>query len=356
MRLSDNTLRRGKDTHHILDRGLTTTEPSRCSPMERQQQTVETNVQRTSPKTIANPELTSIPPLSLSSIFPKSSNLSALKPTRRVRFATYLEDIRHFNVDDPSISVQSEPVTARVVPSTYRNLEALNFCSPDKRQKAMPVHLRKIDLSSDGAEIQGIVEVANLAFRKIVAVRFTTDQWQTVSELLAEYHSTSDHLPNHDEFRFDIDIESMEGKTLFLCVRYSVNYDEFWDNNENLNYHIAISPFTRQKQQRPPRAVHTAFSHPLSWTADTGDTTVEYTGSAPHPSTTRLVNETIRNEEASTTRRKPLVSSYCLEQSFALISKLNSPDIVVKPETPRTNSCFSRLFHDELDQTPICGH
>lgn len=49
------------------------------------------------------------------------------------------------------------------------------------------VQLHDFDLSSDRQSLVRAVAVANIAFEKRVSARFTTDDWQTVSDVTAEY-------------------------------------------------------------------------------------------------------------------------------------------------------------------------
>lgn len=130
-----------------------------------------------------------------------------------------------------------------------------------------------------------------MAFQKRVAVRFTLDDWQTVSEVICTYsgslpnipppfsssnspftpsHSrsatvsglpssaSSGHLPisngkseSWDRFTFTIKLEDVErtlpNKRMFLVVRYQVpsqwgweTGSEWWDNNADKNYEFAF--------------------------------------------------------------------------------------------------------------------
>jgi hypothetical protein len=86
--------------------------------------------------------------------------------------------------------------------------------------------------------------VANLAFHKAVTCRFTLDYWKTTSEIAAEY--SHEVRPKEtplglDRFTFSIklaDTANLASKTLFFCIRYSVNGQEFWDNNGSANFQV----------------------------------------------------------------------------------------------------------------------
>ncbi|KAG8962893.1 Protein phosphatase 1 regulatory subunit 3D [Tulasnella sp. 425] len=139
--------------------------------------------------------------------------------------------------------------------------------------------------------LRGSILVRNVAFQKRVAVRFTLDDWQTISEVSCNYsaslpnipppfsssgssfapgHSrsatvsgipssaSSGHLPisngkaeSWDRFTFTIKLEDVErtlpNKRMFLVVRYQVPSQwgwetggEWWDNNADKNYEFAF--------------------------------------------------------------------------------------------------------------------
>ena len=102
----------------------------------------------------------------------------------------------------------------------------------------------------------GTVVVANVAFKKYVAVRFTFDDWQTISEVTAEYRNIQKepHVDRYDQFGFVIKLPDhaiLQGKILLLCARYQVNGQEYWDNNLGKNFRLK---FTRN----PLVKAHTA--------------------------------------------------------------------------------------------------
>ncbi|KIJ13865.1 carbohydrate-binding module family 21 protein [Paxillus involutus ATCC 200175] len=117
-------------------------------------------------------------------------------------------------------------------------------------------------------QLSGSVLVRNLAFEKHVAIRFTLDEWQTVSEVSAHYLDSIPALPSHvqpssdrppqtgwDRFTFNIRLEdyahSLSTRVLWLAARYRVNYThpgpdsspgEWWDNNSERNYRVSFRP------------------------------------------------------------------------------------------------------------------
>jgi hypothetical protein len=108
------------------------------------------------------------------------------------------------------------------------------------------VHVEHLLLSSDGSTLVGTVAVQNVSFQKLVIVRFTLDDWKTTSETVAIYTKNSGTLPSDscDRFTFHIDLSdvaSIGKKVLQLCVRYSVDGRDYWDNNNSMDYHIEFA-------------------------------------------------------------------------------------------------------------------
>ncbi|KAJ5569210.1 hypothetical protein N7450_011696 [Penicillium hetheringtonii] len=108
---------------------------------------------------------------------------------------------------------------------------------------SQPVRLQNLELLPSGCKMKGTIAVLNLAFEKKVSVRFTFDDWKTVSDVSA-WHYQSLFLSRtivSDIFTFLIDAESPPLDTdgrLQICVCYQVLDEEFWDNNAGENYVI----------------------------------------------------------------------------------------------------------------------
>ncbi|KAK6358405.1 hypothetical protein TWF730_007740 [Orbilia blumenaviensis] len=174
-----------------------------------------------------------------------------------VHFDSHLEHVRHFlHSERPTaVSAGSSPVESNLdtdneypFPSSEEppfewEIATPNF--PDRQDRSTAVvRVEKVLLSHDKKALLGHVAVANIAFQKLVVARFTLDYWQTTSEVAAEF--TNDirrrHLDDgYDRFTFKIKLEDManlENKTLFFCVRYRCHDQEFWDNNNSINYQV----------------------------------------------------------------------------------------------------------------------
>ncbi|KAJ5380430.1 uncharacterized protein N7496_002858 [Penicillium cataractarum] len=179
---------------------------------------------------------------------------------KAVHFDSQLEHIRHFlQLDRPlAVSAETSPVDSydgetefpfghdadKSTPSWEWELRLSNFPKDAPHRATHAVRLERLFLSADKKSLIGSVSVANLAFHKHVAARFTFDHWRTVSEVVAVYsHDVRrKHAHDgHDRFTFDIKLDdqaNLESKTMFVCIRYTVDGQEHWDNNNGMNYQV----------------------------------------------------------------------------------------------------------------------
>ncbi|CAA7260908.1 unnamed protein product [Cyclocybe aegerita] len=137
--------------------------------------------------------------------------------------------------------------------------------------------------------ITGTIRVRNLAYTKLVAVRFTFDAWLTTSEVAARWAESIS--PEWDRFSFVLRVgEGLMGvgssgagyggngyggngqgggqgggqgqgqgqRRMELAVRYTVDGREVWDNNGGGNY---VATFSREP---PPRALTSTSSSTTS--------------------------------------------------------------------------------------------
>ena len=175
-----------------------------------------------------------------------------------------------FNYEiDPT---KSSPVPSKYSPPAILFLESLNLSSSSFSSLS----------PATKPLLTGSILVRNLAFEKHVAVRFTLDDWQTVSEVGAHYVTSLSVLPSQilfpsspppstpgdtspqrgrgwDRFAFTIRLEdyahSLSTRTLWLSTRYRINSTypelgssqygpggEWWDNNGGSNYRLEFRP------------------------------------------------------------------------------------------------------------------
>ncbi|KAF6753216.1 putative phosphatase regulatory subunit-domain-containing protein, partial [Ephemerocybe angulata] len=137
------------------------------------------------------------------------------------------------------------------------------------------VHLESLSCSSTDelqTSLSGDILVRNLSYSKNVTVRFTLDDWATISNVSAQYVESLPSFPTSffqvhgrpvttgdaagflslvdqkeggwDRFRFTIVFEhgaySLSSRVLLMAARYAVDGKEWWDNNGGENYRIAF--------------------------------------------------------------------------------------------------------------------
>lgn len=234
----------------------------------------------------------------------------ALRPSSRRRYSsmpgtpTYSKSVhfndsdnqtRHFlQVDKPiAVSVGSSPVEIYESETEYpfdnerskpeREIKLTNFPAEETlERKTKPIRVERIFLSADKNTLIGTCAAQNISFHKLVVARFTLDYWKTTSEVVAEYNNDPRN-PNPDgcdRFNFHIklsDQANIDNKTLLLCVRYAVGGQEFWDNNNHLNFQVDFTKVVKKHVRAPmasdqidgrphqmiPRSRHSPSSLPL---------------------------------------------------------------------------------------------
>ena len=129
------------------------------------------------------------------------------------------------------------------------SLRLPNF--PPRLDVTQDAFLESLEIAADGKSLRGIVRVKNLSFAKWVAVRFTLDNWQTVSEVSAEHLQS--FSATSDRFVFAIKLQDVlariEERSMLVAIRYTVDGREIWDNNGGENYRVE---FIKQKAIAPP--------------------------------------------------------------------------------------------------------
>jgi len=199
------------------------------------------------------------------STFSQSSKSEPTTPTSKaVHFDTQLEHVKLFLAEQKPLAVSRDGSPTDDTSGTDSDFPRFIFGDEDNNVKPkkklvmqlanMParvnpnsdVALEELVLASDGVSILGKVRVKNLAYAKWIAVRFTFDSWQTTSEVTGKYLESLS--PEFDRFGFTIRLNDLlariEGKTLIVAVRYSVEGKEIWDNNGGNNY---VATFTKSK-------------------------------------------------------------------------------------------------------------
>ena len=169
--------------------------------------------------------------------------------------------------DDPEFPFGSGDANSRSPPFDWE-IRLSNFPHNTPERDALPIRTESVYLSLDKKMLMGSVIVRNLAFNKLVVARFTLDYWKTTSEVVAEYNNNVRQKQIEagcDRFTFSIKLEdqaNLENKTMFFCVRYNVNGQEYWDNNNSINYQVDF--IKRYKPQTGKQGYQVNSSRPLS--------------------------------------------------------------------------------------------
>ncbi|KIJ66614.1 carbohydrate-binding module family 21 protein [Hydnomerulius pinastri MD-312] len=222
--------------------------------------------------------------------------------------------------------------TSTSVPHPYEIDTAKSTMVPSSRASPYAnLHLESLQFSPSSSSSSGVgvkphlsgsIIVRNLAFEKHVAVRFTLDDWQTVSEVSAHFVESIPSLPPHitqssagpsrttvgdlvgpapqekgwDRFSFNIRLEdyayALSTRVIWLAARYRVHSTypdagcaipgpggEWWDNNGGSNYRVSFRPLISANSfssSRPRRETTPAPIIPPLTTAPTPPTYREH--------------------------------------------------------------------------------
>ncbi|KAH8710135.1 putative phosphatase regulatory subunit-domain-containing protein [Phaeosphaeriaceae sp. PMI808] len=224
-----------------------------------------------------------------SSLRPSTSFSTSAKA---VHFSEDLEQSRHFLQSKCTASISADssptdeaqnytltlPAPSKISPCQYTRWEATSYNIHRGSRGRDFVQLHDFGLSSDRQSLIGAVAVANIAFEKRVSARFTTDDWQTVSEVTAEFERPKG---TYDRFSFTIALPAeaeAQAMTVIVCLRYQVNGQEFWNNNSGKNYFINLAlerplPSNEVSNHRHPSRGHpeSRLSERYSFTASVAD-------------------------------------------------------------------------------------
>ncbi|KAJ4470846.1 putative phosphatase regulatory subunit-domain-containing protein [Lentinula aciculospora] len=197
------------------------------------------------------------------------------------------------------------PPSAAAVASVYRKgnmkleLDMTGYPVPDPSsippQPGTNILLESISLSSsvpeDKMHLQGAFIVRNLAYQKDVAVRFTVDDWSTVSEIKANWvgnfpspfltqRSSLKDTDSWDRFAFCINLSdytpaSLPSKVIYFVARYTLPGKEYWDNCGGRNWRVKFKlTKVNQESQHPAdlSTVSLSKSAPLPNAVDSSPT------------------------------------------------------------------------------------
>ncbi|KAM9826213.1 protein phosphatase 1 regulatory subunit 3E isoform 3-T5 [Syngnathus typhle] len=199
---------------------------------------------------------------------------------KKVRFADSLGleliSVKHFDdSDEPEVP---ERILAKLPKSTdFNNHMAttkfprplaqsvfmeLQFTCPGTlpgfEQKVREVKVMLESVETDDFTLSGFVRVLNLAFEKSVSLRYSLNNWITFMDSLASYvpHS-SDGGTDRFSFKVVIPTYMENGGTLQFAIKYTVDGEDFWDNNNGNNYKVRRHRF----KMSPPKEWENGWIH-----------------------------------------------------------------------------------------------
>ncbi|KAI8984607.1 putative phosphatase regulatory subunit-domain-containing protein [Mycotypha africana] len=193
------------------------------------------------------------------------------KKKKSVRFPDQeeqLQKVRYFYKTHAPTSVQQDPPVMETSVDDYILTQPNWSAAKTKSQLFFDQHNVKIRLESVNLTegdpslmaknqflLEGRCRALNLSFHKLVTIRYTFDLWRTFQEVTGTFRESIPSTSNTwDRFEFSIPIEAKKttSQTFYLALRYTVNGQEFWDNNNGLNYEIVISPDKEKMAQYQP--------------------------------------------------------------------------------------------------------
>ncbi|CAO3660360.1 unnamed protein product [Rhizopus stolonifer] len=180
-----------------------------------------------------------------------------LKKTKKsVSFGEPLEEVVYFHKTQPPRAIQEDLIVA----SDHR-LTKPNWTKPTLFGEKGKIRMEQAKLVDGDYELakknqllmEGQCRAMNLSYQKLVSVRYTFDLWHSYQEVTGEFKES---IPSTtwDRFSFSIPIQTKDvPQTIHLALRYSVNGQEYWDNNSGLNYKIVITPPTTKQKPLLPK-------------------------------------------------------------------------------------------------------
>ncbi|CAJ0601811.1 unnamed protein product [Cylicocyclus nassatus] len=162
---------------------------------------------------------------------------------KRVRFADALgldlEKRKYFTEKESNPFSFPTPPSS---PTPEHRLVLTNFVyrtESEYNQRARDNNVCLAKLHTQGRNINGQINVSNIAFTKEVAIRYTTNDWASYDEVAASYGHNVFGANNVDAFVFSLILptDMKDGQCQF-CVRFLAGGQEFWDNNGGDNYRV----------------------------------------------------------------------------------------------------------------------
>jgi hypothetical protein len=210
------------------------------------------------------------PPLSVITSPDGPMRSKSAPATPRVHFDSQLEHVKLFLAEQKPLAVSrdgspTDDTSADEFPAFIFRPESkgtlvmhrLNFTdTPADAAPIADVALESVSHSPEVPALNGVVRVRNIAFEKRVAIRFTLDNWQTTSEVVARYAGPcAAALATHDRFAFVVKLHDLlpgRERMLLFAIRYASGGRDMWDNNAGKDYRLR---FYHELPTLPPAGV-----------------------------------------------------------------------------------------------------
>ncbi|KAL7007138.1 hypothetical protein EMMF5_003364 [Cystobasidiomycetes sp. EMM_F5] len=176
---------------------------------------------------------------------------------KAVHFDEQLERVKHFLAQQRPLAVsrdgspqetetEDDSEAAFPFPPMTTSIPAqIQLVLPDFPNNTLPeighrdLCLETLEIAADSKSLKGTALLRNICFEKRLSIRFTFDDWQTVSEVTGEWTSTLVG-GSLDRWAFTIKLQDMlariEEKKMYIALRYSVGGRDIWDSNNGNNY------------------------------------------------------------------------------------------------------------------------
>lgn len=167
---------------------------------------------------------------------------------KTVRFSDENQERYFLKCQAPSAIREGDPhendLSADDFKLTLPNWPKRSIALNDKKIRMENISLTEADTKDrlqNKIMIEGRCKALNISFEKLISVRYTFDLWSTYHETPAIYRDSLATTGNTwDRFSFYIPIDAKK-TTLYIALRYSVNNEEYWDNNNGMNYEVCIT-------------------------------------------------------------------------------------------------------------------
>lgn len=176
-----------------------------------------------------------------------------IQPLKKKSVRFNEDQVRYFYKNQSPLAVKSDPPYMDTSADDYKitmpNWPTRNsiFYNTEQKIRMETVQLVNGDIelmSQNKFMIEGRCRALNLSFHKLVSIRYSFDLWRTFQETTGEFRESIASTSNTwDRFVFHIPIQPKDQlQTLYLALRYTVDDQEFWDNNNGINYEVVITP------------------------------------------------------------------------------------------------------------------